>query len=360
MSDDKNAINLSHFSICKSSNYANAYFNIDYIIVGIIVPIFSLFSALFIFRKSLIITTEGAGQTNPAPGEYNYRMIKKVQLLAIPSSGWILEFWEIDGKKKIGMNCDIFMLKTHKVRAVFRQEKEQSKREGGTLKMLQPEGSGRTFPDIGEYSCQKKEVLTISAIPVTGWKFKCWYIDAHQVFENNLKIKMNKNRTIQAVFVQNILSEKERFEIQNLISETMQIIAISIREANNSQNTANLKGLDILQRMVEVLYQRVENGQISYIDAKNELLSFQKYAEGLGKPIPTYYDLLKISTKATDKEIKIAFQEVIQQYHPDKFPNLPEWLKQYCEEMTRKLIEARDVLLDEAKRKEYDESEGVS
>ena len=61
-----------------------------------------------------------------------------------------------------------------------------------------------------------------------------------------------------------------------------------------------------------------------------------------------YYDLLGISKNATSEEIKKAYRNQAKKWHPDlnKDPKAPE--------MAKKINEAKEILLDEFKRKEYD------
>ena len=40
-----------------------------------------------------------------------------------------------------------------------------------------------------------------------------------------------------------------------------------------------------------------------------------------------YYDILGISQTATEQEIKKAYRQLIQKYHPDKNPKNPEALE---------------------------------
>ncbi|XP_063607967.1 dnaJ homolog subfamily B member 9-like isoform X2 [Penaeus indicus] len=61
-----------------------------------------------------------------------------------------------------------------------------------------------------------------------------------------------------------------------------------------------------------------------------------------------YYDVLGISRKATDREIKKAFRKLAVQYHPDKNK------EPGAEEKFREIAEAYEVLSDEDKKREYD------
>src|SRR5579872_1309398 len=60
-----------------------------------------------------------------------------------------------------------------------------------------------------------------------------------------------------------------------------------------------------------------------------------------------YYEVLGVSSTATDKEITRAYRKLAKQYHPDANPG--------SEDRFKEISAAYDVLGDAAKRKEYDE-----
>lgn len=62
----------------------------------------------------------------------------------------------------------------------------------------------------------------------------------------------------------------------------------------------------------------------------------------------TYYQILGISSNATQSEIKNAFRFLAKKYHPDNNPNL------YAEKTMKEVTEAYEVLSDINKRKNYD------
>jgi DnaJ-class molecular chaperone len=64
-----------------------------------------------------------------------------------------------------------------------------------------------------------------------------------------------------------------------------------------------------------------------------------------------YYQILGISTKASEKDVKKAYRKKALKWHPDvcKEPN--------AEDMFKKLAEAYEVLSDARRRREYDEGE---
>ena len=64
-----------------------------------------------------------------------------------------------------------------------------------------------------------------------------------------------------------------------------------------------------------------------------------------------FYKVLGVSSDAGDDEIKRVAKKLLAENHPDRNPNNPA-----AEERYKEVGEARDVLTDKAKRKEYDET----
>ena len=64
----------------------------------------------------------------------------------------------------------------------------------------------------------------------------------------------------------------------------------------------------------------------------------------------SYYDLLGISKRATEKEIRQAYRKLARQYHPDVNPENKE-----AEETFKRINEANEVLSDPETRRKYDQ-----
>ena len=64
-----------------------------------------------------------------------------------------------------------------------------------------------------------------------------------------------------------------------------------------------------------------------------------------------YYEILKISKNATDKEIKESYKKLVKTYHPDLYVGD----KEFAEKKIKEINEAYEILSDPKKKAEYDE-----
>lgn len=67
-----------------------------------------------------------------------------------------------------------------------------------------------------------------------------------------------------------------------------------------------------------------------------------------------YYKMLDVKEYATTEQIKCAFLAKTREFHPDKFPEISEDLKNKLNEICAYLNAAYSTLMEPEKRKEYD------
>jgi DnaJ-class molecular chaperone len=69
----------------------------------------------------------------------------------------------------------------------------------------------------------------------------------------------------------------------------------------------------------------------------------------------TLYDRLNVKPDSKHNEISTAFNKLAKQYHPDRHANESEEKKQEFTTKFQEIQQAKDILLDEGKREEYDQ-----
>ena len=157
-----------------------------------------------------------------------------------------------------------------------------------------------------------------------------------------------------------IEAEREQFEI--LTSEARSVIE---KSKTTIKDPEILSALIVLEVKISNMIQDFEAGTISFSEAKSGVLEVKGLAETLGMPRETLYDILGVSPKADQEEIKKAYRERIIEYHPDKvgswanMDKIPNWVKKESNEMTKRINEAYETLSNISRRKEYDERIGV-
>ena len=69
---------------------------------------------------ALTITTTVGGTTNPTPGTYSYTANSAVQVTAIPNTGYLFEYWELDSVNVGSANpYSVYMDKDHMLKTIF-------------------------------------------------------------------------------------------------------------------------------------------------------------------------------------------------------------------------------------------------
>ncbi len=152
-----------------------------------------------IVQYELTIGVVGSGTTVPAPGVHLYDEGTLVPVDAIPDSGYMLDYWLLDGVNvgsadpyTVTMNAD------HTLTAYF--VVIPPIQYTLTLSVV---GSGTTVPSPDTYTFDAGTEVEVASIPDSGWELSHWLLDGVDVGSADpYTVIMNDNRTLTAVFVE--------------------------------------------------------------------------------------------------------------------------------------------------------------
>ncbi len=143
----------------------------------------------------LTITSTIGGTTDPVPGVYNYTAGTNVAVLSIADPDYELDAWVINGKvfaPKVGVA--ICMNQSYTVEAQFYPSGLAYE-----LTIIAVEG-GTTDPTPGIYAYPVETVVTVTAIPDSGYGFERWELDVVNRTENPITVTMNMHHRLEAYF----------------------------------------------------------------------------------------------------------------------------------------------------------------
>ncbi len=146
---------------------------------------------------TLNISVTGSGTTNPTPAVRQYLSGTVVGVSAIPSSGWTLSSWMLNGVNE-GINSPytVTMDADKTLTAVFTQQPAY------TLSTV-VSGSGNISPDPGGHQYAAGTAVSVSAAPASGWTFSYWLLNGVNVGSTSTyTVSMNADNTLTAVFKQ--------------------------------------------------------------------------------------------------------------------------------------------------------------
>jgi|GEM_PF-5244498 len=148
-------------------------------------------------RYDLTISAGSGGNTNPAPGVYNYEEGFEVPVIAIADSCYSFDHWELDGVGIGSKNpTSVLMDEDHNLHAVFVQDSYNltiTTTSGGTTNPV---------PDSYVYTCGSNVPLT--ADPDASYLFDHWELDGIDIgSENPTSVLMDEDHNLHAVFVLN-------------------------------------------------------------------------------------------------------------------------------------------------------------
>jgi len=190
-------------SAAPSLGYILDHWNLDEINIGAPNPIVitmdqnhtlhAVFSWVGICN--LTITTTTGGTTDPTPGTHSYTNGTIVTVTAIPSLGYILNHWELDGANAGGSNpTNVTMNMNHTLNANFSWV-------GICSLTITAATEGTTNPVPGTYSYTNGTIVSITATPAGGYMFTGWVLDGSDVGPiNPILVEMNSSHTLWARF----------------------------------------------------------------------------------------------------------------------------------------------------------------
>jgi DnaJ-domain-containing protein 1 len=169
--------------------------------------------------------------------------------------------------------------------------------------------------------------------------------------------------------------EGQRQEINDLVGEVQEIIQVAKEDSSAAGDGTRLAALLVLEEHLDKSSKAFQSGGLSYEETKPQIMNLLGQAEILGKtPVigeararpdgRTYYEILGVAEDAGSDELKKRYEERIRMFHPDRRAT---WAREgtpedvirrmdafLTEEATR-INGAYEVLINPAKRREYDE-----
>jgi hypothetical protein len=150
--------------------------------------------AVFAETHTLIITVSEGGTTDPSSGTYTYEIATNVVVEAVPSVGYLFDYWEFDGEDIGSENpITVYVGSSHALKAFFTPITYQ-------LTITATSG-GTTNPVPGTYTYGVDSSVEVTAIPDTDYVFDHWLLDGGNVGSvNPYSVLMDDDHALHAVF----------------------------------------------------------------------------------------------------------------------------------------------------------------
>jgi len=147
---------------------------------------------------TLSIATTTGGTTNPVPGSYKYPENTTIKVTAVPDADYNFDHWILDGVSYTTNPITVVMSKDYTLTAYF-SEVSPPPPETYNLTIVATTG-GTTEPIPGVYEATAGEIITVTAIPDEGYKFKRFELDGEVKLQNPINVGMDADHTLLAVF----------------------------------------------------------------------------------------------------------------------------------------------------------------
>lgn len=147
------------------------------------------------YTLSMNKTPSEGGTIIPRVGFHDYQSWTEVDISATPRAGYKFTGWTGDVQNPLSPNTIVVMDGNKEVIANFADEFEY------TLTInVSPSGSGTTTPTIGTHAYTKDEIVTVTAIPDSGYKFKHWRGGVADSLSAQTTVQITSDKNITAVF----------------------------------------------------------------------------------------------------------------------------------------------------------------
>lgn len=147
---------------------------------------------------TLFISAGNGGTTHPVPGTYQYTQGTIVNVAPIPDSDYRFANWTLDSQAIADNPINVTMNADHSLMAVFEAlPPPPPQKQYLTIVAI----NGQTNPSQGIYQLDTNSVITITATPNSGFRFKEWLLDNVSAgTQPTIVVAMNANHTLVALF----------------------------------------------------------------------------------------------------------------------------------------------------------------
>ncbi|MCD4766401.1 MAG: hypothetical protein K8R34_07810, partial [Methanosarcinales archaeon] len=150
--------------------------------------------------------TGGNGTVSPTSGTYDEGTV--VTLTATPDAGYRVYAWTGTDDDALTENNNTVTMNGPKTVTV---EFELIPGTQYALTMA-VSGNGSTIPSVGDHNYAEGEVITISAVPDSGWQFDIWNGDVADPNLATTTVNMDTDKTVTATFTESGVIYTEDFE----------------------------------------------------------------------------------------------------------------------------------------------------
>ncbi|MDZ7345215.1 MAG: InlB B-repeat-containing protein, partial [candidate division KSB1 bacterium] len=144
------------------------------------------------YTLTMEVNEAGWGTTTPPIGTHNYNSGDIISILATPNSGYRFVSWTGEVANPTSASTTVIMNANKTVRANFERIQYTLTVEAGT--------GGSTSPSPGTYTFYSGDIVSLTAIPNSGYSFVRWEGDVTNPNSISTTVIMNASKTVRATF----------------------------------------------------------------------------------------------------------------------------------------------------------------